>query len=389
MTDERTILEQAIDDYLLWMIDKGYSQGGWDDHRRTLNKFLCFVKENKISWKKIFTLDTLKLFQEVNDTINTHAIRGISQYLFHQKRIPQLIPKKEEYRLPDIYEEYLAYYKKSRQSHDRHIKQIKRVLAAFHDYLKKSEVNLPSITIEQIDAFFAEFNIGFAPATCKTYRSFIKGFLNYLYHERNILKKNLAPLIVGAPVFGRSKPPNFLRPHEVQELFDSIDFSSQANIRTYAILHLAYTLGLRPKEICLLTLDNIFFSEGKIIIENRKYNNPITLPLPENVIKAIAAYIIGVRPKSEHRILFLNLNAPYNPVTPSVVNHQLKNFMRKVNAASTPYWLRHTYAQNLLEADVSIYEIKQMLGHDTIESTKVYLHIHISLMRKVLFNETI
>jgi site-specific recombinase XerD len=47
-----------------------------------------------------------------------------------------------------------------------------------------------------------------------------------------------------------------------------------------------------------------------------------------------------------------------------------------------------SYAQNLLEAGASIFEIKEMLGHDKIESTKLYLHVHIALMRKVLFDET-
>jgi site-specific recombinase XerD len=63
--------------------------------------------------------------------------------------------------------------------------------------------------------------------------------------------------------------------------------------------------------------------------------------------------------------------------------------MRKANLPSTAYWLRHTYAQNLLVGGASIFEIKEMMGHDRIESTKRYLHIHINLMRKVLFDETI
>ena len=61
--------------------------------------------------------------------------------------------------------------------------------------------------------------------------------------------------------------------------------------------------------------------------------------------------------------------------------------MKAAGLSSSAYWLRHTYAQNLLETGVSIFEIKEMLGHDKIESTKNYLHIHIKLMRKVLFNE--
>jgi site-specific recombinase XerD len=107
------------------------------------------------------------------------------------------------------------------------------------------------------------------------------------------------------------------------------------------------------------------------------------------VIKAIAAYLIGVRPESKHRTLFLALMAPYGPLTPGVVGYYVTNCMRQAALPSSAYWLRHTYAQNLLETGASIYEIKEMLGHDSIESTKKYLHIHIKLMRKVLFDETI
>jgi site-specific recombinase XerD len=61
--------------------------------------------------------------------------------------------------------------------------------------------------------------------------------------------------------------------------------------------------------------------------------------------------------------------------------------IRQAGINGTAYWLRHTYAQNLLESGASIFEIKQMLGHDKIETTKVYLHVHIKLMRSVLFDE--
>jgi integrase/recombinase XerD len=63
--------------------------------------------------------------------------------------------------------------------------------------------------------------------------------------------------------------------------------------------------------------------------------------------------------------------------------------MKRAGLSSSAYWLRHTYAQNLLHMGRSIYEIKEMLGHDTIHSTQKYLSIHVDLMRKVLFHETL
>jgi site-specific recombinase XerD len=219
------------------------------------------------------------------------------------------------------------------------------------------------------------------------YRSIIRGFLSYLYHHRQIIKRDLAPVVVAAPMFAQAKPPTFLRGDEVKKLFDSIDCYSQTGLRTYAMLQLAYTLGLRPVEICQITLDDISFRKAEININMRKCHNPLILPLPEVTIKAIAAYIIGARPQSDLRTLFLSLMPPYGPITPTTVNHHFKVHMQKVNPAATAYWLRHTYAQNLLQAGVSLYEIKELMGHDSIESTRKYLLIHIKLMREVLFDE--
>lgn len=153
------------------------------------------------------------------------------------------------------------------------------------------------------------------------------------------------------------------------------------------MVHLAFTLGLRPVEISSISLDDISFEKKQLTLKKRKSHNPITLPLPEMTIKAIALYLVGVRPKSKHRILFLTIKSPYGPISPITVSHCIQKAMQEANLDSSAYSLRHTYAQNLLESGISIFEIKQMLGHDTIDSTKIYLHVHTKLMREVLFDE--
>jgi len=61
--------------------------------------------------------------------------------------------------------------------------------------------------------------------------------------------------------------------------------------------------------------------------------------------------------------------------------------MYENNFKASIYWLRHSYAQNLLESGASIYEIKEMMGHKSIDSTRKYLSIHITLMREVILDE--
>ena len=382
-------LAKAVDDYLMWMISEDYASGTITNHERLLNHFQNFITNRNISWEQVFTYDTLNSFEKhCGLHFSANALRGLGRYLFKQKLIPGPI-KKPLVRLPDIYEAYLHYYEKTRQVHRSSLVQTRNVLSALNDYLAKHEIDIAAVKIEQIDGFLSEFNARFMPATCRYNRSYLRGFLRYLYFYRKILKRDLAALIVGAPIFAQAQPPKFLRSDEVKALFAGLSTDSCTELRTSAMVHLGYTLGLRPKEIGLIRLNDISFAQREISLLDRKSANPMKLPLPEITIKAIAAYIVGCRPASNHRALFLTLLAPVKPVIAATVSHDITVAIQKINPSASAYWLRHTYAQNLLESGASIFEVKQMMGHDNVQSTKRYIHIHTKLMRKELFDETL
>ena len=380
----RCRLHKSIDGYLKWMKDQRYSDNLREDHQLELEHFIAFVQHGRWGWDQIFSFDVLSAFQEQVGKSYGRALRGLSWYLFVHQKIKHPI-EKHFVPLPEVYEQYLAYRLKSGQVTERTIKQIRRVLVAFYQYLKNGDIDLGSLKIDQIDDFLAQFLVGFAPATCRLYRGCLKGFLRYLYHHKN--GRNLAPLVVGRRLYAHNKPPKFLRPDEVKKLFDSLNLSWPTAIRTYAMVHLAYFLGLRPVEIHRIGLDDICFTKAELTVRRRKNDNPIVLPIPPAVLKAISAYMIGARPKSKCRTLFLSHQSPHGPLCAGAVAYYMTAAIRQAGINGTAYWLRHTYAQNLLESGATIFEIKQMLGHDKIESTKVYLHVHIKLMRKVLFDE--
>ena len=137
----------------------------------------------------------------------------------------------------------------------------------------------------------------------------------------------------------------------------------------------------------VLTLDHISFTIRELTIKERKTKEPTILPLPKQTVRAIAAYVFKARPKTDLRILFLTHSG--SPLRPEMVAGTMKKAMEKAGLSSTAYWLRHTYAQNLLGMGRSIYEIKEMMGHQNIQSTQRYLYIDTERMRKVLFNETL
>ena len=382
-------LQQAIEDYLQWMKAVGYTRKTCQSHQIQLNQFLCFSKNTTTTWEKLFTLGRLEGFKNITGQSALTAINALSRYLFSQGKIPKPLARKTKLVvLPTIYEDYLTYQQTHRQATERLISSIKRVLLAFNQYLQLHKIDLGSLKIQQVDAFLAQFLTPFAAATCRIYRGRLRGFLTYLYHERSILKRDLAPFVVSRREYAQAKPPNFLRPQQIRKLFAALTIASASDIQTYAMVQLAYTMGLRPKEISRISLDDISFSTQQLKIPRRKSTNPVELPMPEQTVKAIAAYVIAARPQSEHRRVFLTRLPPFRPMSPNSVARHITQAMKNATLPSTAYWLRHTYAQNLLEAGCSIFEIKEMLGHDRIESTKLYLHVHLKLMRKVLFDET-
>jgi site-specific recombinase XerD len=383
------LLKQAIEDYLQWMKSVGYTRKTRQGYQAQLNQFVCLINNKTTSWQELFTSNSLECFKKNSGQSSVPAINGLSRYLFSQGKIPKPFSNRPPpIDLPKIYEDYLSYQQTHRQATARQLSIIKRVLVAFNQYLQPQNIDLGSLKIEQVDAFLAHFLAPFAAGSCRIYRCNLRGFLTYLYHERNIIKRDLAPFVVSRREYAQAKPPNFLRHQEIRKLFAGLTIGNVSDIRTYALVQLAYTMGLRHKEISKISLDDISFSTQQLTLAERKGTNPIELPMPEHTVKAVAAYVITARPQSEHRRVFLTLHPPFRPMRSGTVGYHITKVMKKTGLLSTAYWLRHTYAQNLLEAGASIFEIKEMLGHDKIESTKNYLRIHIQLMRKVLFDET-
>lgn len=306
---------------------------------------------------------------------------------YRRCRVPEELMPPPGHLLPEISHQYLDYYKNQIRD-EKNIGGMRQILMSLYFYLKKSSIRLSEISIRQVDQFLALYNTNYSFSTARGNRSYLRQYLNYLYRGGHI-KKDLSRLVVSPPEFAPSKPPKFLRPHEVQKLFKFIDLTKAKDLRIYAVIHLAYYLGLRPKEIISLTLNDISFRQKEVFIHSRKNCSPAHLPVPDNVIKAIIAYIIGGRPESISRTLFLQLVSPYKPVTRTDIARDVREWMIDNGLSASIYWLRHSYAQNLLESGASIYEIKEMMGHKSIDATKKYLSIHINLMREIILDETI
>jgi hypothetical protein len=189
-------LSQAVEQYLLLRIEQGYPQTHIDIQGKILQDFCLFVERQPKEWDEIFTLEILKEFMRQGDSNERRrAVRSLAKSLYQEKQIFHPIPLKPRQKLPGIFEDYLHYCAIARYDSEKTGQHTRRVLVAFYHYLRRHNLNLSTITIEQIDTFNQEYNAAYAQQSQKLNRSCLKLFLKYLYHQRCVLKRDLATLL--------------------------------------------------------------------------------------------------------------------------------------------------------------------------------------------------
>jgi len=382
MKNDTPEIDKFISEYLLFLIDREYSSPIIDKYENVLLRFETFLCEHHVDIHHIADQHVLDSFSQTMELPDAQkAINGFIKFLKYKDVVNFKMTWPDD--IHPVFDDYFTFYQRTEQTSRQWQKYIRKILKQFNNFLLKKQICFSDLNICIVDSFLEENK----SKDSKRYRIIIRGFLKFLYYECGITDKDLSSQLVNAPIFNQSNPPKFLRHNEIKKLLDATSFSTAKDLRTNAIVRLALSSGLRPIEISKITLDDIHFKAGELTLPVRKGRNPVTLPLPESTIKAIVAYMVGARPQINERCLFVGLVKPFLPVSSGLVQNSIRKLMRKANVPGTPYWLRHTFAQNLLESGASIYEIQEMLGQDSIKTTKKYLHINIKLMKEVLFNE--
>ena len=154
--------------------------------------------------------------------------------------------------------------------------------------------------------------------------------------------------------------------------------------RDYAILLLIATYGLRASEVAALHLDHIAWRAGQFRVPRPKTQTPIVLPLTLKVGAALLDYLRHARPASAHRQVFLRVRKPGGPLVPASVGDAFRVWRRR-SALDIPsggaHCLRHSLALHLLRQGTSLKAIGDLLGHRSMESTCVYLRLHVDDLR--------
>jgi integrase/recombinase XerD len=286
-----------------------------------------------------------------------------------------------------ILQEYQFYLKIEKGLAKNSINSYSRDVKKLILYLEENKITVSPIKIteETIQQFIYTIAKQLSASSHARLISGIRNFFDFLIFED--YRKDNPTHLIEAPKTGR-KLPDTLAEEEINLLIDTIDLSKPQGERNRTILETLYSCGLRVSELINLQLSDLFFEEGFIRVLG-KGNKQRFVPINSQAQKYIEFYIHTIRnhiavQKNFEDTVFLNRrgkNLSREMIFTIVKNLAIKAGIKK---KISPHTFRHSFATHLLKHGADLRVIQQMLGHESITTTEIYMHLDRSFLKKVV-----
>ena len=271
----------------------------------------------------------------------------------------------------------------SKNSISNYILDVEKLILFLDDHqLKDSPLQIDKSTIQQ---FIYELAKQVNPRSQSRIISGLKSFFNYLVFED--YRKDNPMELIESPKIGR-KLPDTLSEEEINDLIGAIDLSKPEGERNRAILETLYGCGLRVSELLDLRLSDLYFEEDFIKVTG-KGDKQRFVPISEINKKYINIYRKEIRvhmpiKKGFEDILFLNRRG--RQLTRAMIFTIIKQLAVDIglHKSISPHTFRHSFATHLLQNGADLRAIQQMLGHESITTTEVYMHVDRTHLAEVM-----
>ena len=255
-------------------------------------------------------------------------------------------------------------------------------------YLSAAGIAADRATHDDLEQFVcALHDLGIQPRSQARIISGVKSFYKFLKLE-GYIESNPTRLLQ-APHLGRHLP-DVLTVAEIDAMIACIDMSKPEGQRNRAIIETLYGCGERVSELVGLRMSQVYADEEYIIVEG-KGNKQRAVPISAVALEQIALYLEQTRShqvvkRGSEDILFLNRRGAM--LTRVMVFYIIKQLAELAGVRKTvsPHTLRHSFATHLLEGGANLRAIQQMLGHESIATTEIYVHIDRTRLRQEILD---
>jgi integrase/recombinase XerD len=259
---------------------------------------------------------------------------------------------------------------------DRYVEYARRFLT------ERSGTAELSVTAAEVTRCVQREAARVAVASTQYFVAGLRAFLRFCFIE-GLVGSDLSAAALAVTGRRHCSLPKGVSPADAAALLRSCDRRRDVGRRDYAILLVLLRLGLRASEAAGLTLDDIDWRAGQIVVHGKAHRQD-RLPLPVEVGEAIASYLRRGRPRSPYREVFLRAVAPIGPLERGGVSGIVRRACRRARIAEVgAHRLRHTLACDLVTAGAGLPEIGHLLRHRALTSTAIYARVQVNGLREL------
>lgn len=383
--------------YLQYCADNGTTEG----NLRRISQYLLIVMQY-LNFNEPRTVSISEIEKAADSWANNEKIyRRENEYSKFAKarfirdasawfEMLDCLKKKEKQPIPfeeymNKYNDYMRYEQGlSENTIDGRFFQIKDFLINIHEK-KKSFIEMTPLVIDEI--LTKKYNVdGYSRRTVQSYASVIRSFLKYAENQ-TWCQKNLAASIKAPRVYRYESLPSSPSWSNVKKLLENTKTDNRTDIRDYAILMLLSIYGMRCSEVVNLCLEDLDWKNEHIYLRRAKRSKPQIFPLTKIVGESILRYIKEVRQNNcSLREVFICRRSPYRSLGTSTVYQIVSRRLKPLNLNIKhhgPHALRHACATHLINEGVTLKEISDHLGHQGLETTRIYAKVDLVNLRKV------
>lgn len=272
---------------------------------------------------------------------------------------------------------YNQYLRLERAFSDNTLEAYLKDLEKLFNYYNAEGIDFRTVTTEQLQHFSATLmDVGITPRSISRILSGVRSFYKFLCLEREI--ENDPCELLESPARGEHLP-DVLSVEEIDRLIATIDMSKDEGQRDRAILETLYSCGLRVSELCGLRISDLYLDEGFIRVHGKGKKERL-VPISPRAVQELELWFVDrqrISVKAGHEdAVFISFRRGTS-LSRITVFHIIKVLCEQAGIRTTvsPHTFRHSFATHLLEGGANLRAIQEMLGHEDIGTTEIYMHI--------------
>lgn len=315
--------------------------------------------------------------------LSVRGLRPLLGYLRELNAVPEPAPGVAETPLDELLDAYRSYLLTERSLVPLTARYYERFARLFLSAVAiDGELDLGCVTTADVSRFMLEECSRRSVGSAKTLVMALRSLLRYL-HVEGLTATPLVGAVPAVAPWGPRRLPQGLSADAVDRLLRSCDRRTATGRRDYAILVVLHRLGLRAGETAALSLDDIDWRRGEIVVRG-KADRHEQLPLPVDVGEALAAYLRRGRPRCKDRHLFLRVHASTVGLSASGISGVVRAACRRAGLPVVgAHRLRRTSACETLRRGGSLAEVGELLRQRSAFTTALYAKVDRAALEQV------